>query len=92
MLPGHVVRELVQNDRVIGGLTPRCSEAACALYELFVQGECHSGQTPKAAMPRRLGQGRGRVGPASYNAVMHLCSNDVAYCFACTQRSACHEC
>jgi UDP-N-acetyl-D-mannosaminuronic acid dehydrogenase len=40
VLPGHVVRELVQNDRVIGGMTPRCSEAACALYELFVQGDC----------------------------------------------------
>src|SRR5690554_6004814 len=40
VLPGHVVRELVENDRVIGGMTPRCSEAACALYELFVRGEC----------------------------------------------------
>ncbi|SEK38927.1 UDP-N-acetyl-D-mannosamine dehydrogenase [Halomonas daqiaonensis] len=40
VLPGHVVRELVDNDRVIGGMTPRCSEAACALYQLFVQGEC----------------------------------------------------
>lgn len=40
VLPGHVVRELVENDRVIGGMTPRCSAAACELYELFVQGEC----------------------------------------------------
>ena len=40
VLPGHVVRELVENDRVIGGMTPRCSKAACALYELFVRGEC----------------------------------------------------
>ena len=36
MLPGHVVRELVENDRVIGGLTPRCSERAVALYRTFV--------------------------------------------------------
>lgn len=40
VLPGHVVRELVENDRVIGGMTPLCSEAACALYALFVRGEC----------------------------------------------------
>jgi UDP-N-acetyl-D-mannosaminuronic acid dehydrogenase len=40
VLPGHVLRELVQNDRVIGGMTPKCSEAAIALYKLFVQGEC----------------------------------------------------
>ena len=40
VLPGHVLRELVQNDRVIGGMTPRCSEAAVRLYKTFVQGEC----------------------------------------------------
>ena len=40
VLPGHVLRELVQNDRVIGGMTPRCSAAAAALYKIFVRGEC----------------------------------------------------
>lgn len=40
VLPGQVLRELVQNDRVIGGITPRCSEAAAALYKIFVLGEC----------------------------------------------------
>jgi UDP-N-acetyl-D-mannosaminuronic acid dehydrogenase len=40
VLPGHVIRELVENDRVIGGLTPRCSDAACGLYQILVEGEC----------------------------------------------------
>lgn len=40
VLPGHVLRELVQNDRVIGGMTLKCSEAACELYKTFVEGEC----------------------------------------------------
>ena len=40
VLPGHVLRELVQNDRVIGGMTPKCSVAAASLYKLFVEGEC----------------------------------------------------
>lgn len=40
VLPGHVLRELVQNDRVIGGMTPKCSAAAAALYKTFVDGEC----------------------------------------------------
>lgn len=40
VLPGQVLRELVQNDRVIGGMTPKCSEAAARLYKIFVQGEC----------------------------------------------------
>jgi len=40
VLPGHVLRELVQNDRVIGGMTAKCSVAAVKLYKIFVQGEC----------------------------------------------------
>ncbi|VVN65308.1 UDP-N-acetyl-D-mannosamine dehydrogenase [Pseudomonas fluorescens] len=40
VLPGHVLRELVQNDRVIGGMTAKCSERAAKLYQLFVEGEC----------------------------------------------------
>ncbi|TOQ05480.1 UDP-N-acetyl-D-mannosamine dehydrogenase, partial [Vibrio parahaemolyticus] len=40
VLPGHVVRELVENDRVIGGMSARCSERSVALYRTFVQGEC----------------------------------------------------
>ena len=40
VLPGHVLRELVQNDRIIGGMTPKCSELACSLYRSFVEGEC----------------------------------------------------
>jgi len=40
VLPGHVLRELVQNDRVIGGMTPKCSAAAISLYKAFVEGEC----------------------------------------------------
>lgn len=40
VLPGHVIRELVANDRVIGGMTTACSTAACKLYEMFVEGEC----------------------------------------------------
>jgi UDP-N-acetyl-D-mannosaminuronic acid dehydrogenase len=40
VLPGRIVHELVENDRVIGGMTPTCSEAAIALYKSFVQGEC----------------------------------------------------
>jgi UDP-N-acetyl-D-mannosaminuronic acid dehydrogenase len=34
------VHELVVNDRVIGGMTPKCSKAAVALYSLFVEGDC----------------------------------------------------
>jgi len=40
VLPGHVIRELVENDRVIGGMSHRCAEAAASLYKIFVVAEC----------------------------------------------------
>lgn len=40
VLPGQVVRELVTNDRVIGGMSRKASEMAVTLYKTFVQGEC----------------------------------------------------
>ena len=40
VLPGHVVRELVENDRVIGGMSKRCSDRSVELYKMFVEGEC----------------------------------------------------
>ncbi len=40
VLPGQILRELVQNDRVIGGMTTRCAAAAADLYKVFLKGEC----------------------------------------------------
>jgi UDP-N-acetyl-D-mannosaminuronic acid dehydrogenase len=40
VLPGRIVRELIQNDRIVGGLTQRCSAAIAALYKTFLEGEC----------------------------------------------------
>lgn len=40
VLPGNVLHELVANDRVIGGVTPGCADAAAAVYRTFVKGEC----------------------------------------------------
>lgn len=40
VLPGKVVHELVSNDRVIGGMTHRCSQRATELYKIFVEAEC----------------------------------------------------
>lgn len=39
VLPGRVVHELVENDRVIGGMTRTATYMAAALYKTFVQGD-----------------------------------------------------
>lgn len=40
ILPGRMITELVENDRVIGGMTPACAECALTLYRTFVKGAC----------------------------------------------------
>ncbi len=40
VLPGRVLLELVENDRVIGGISDACSARALEFYKLFVNGEC----------------------------------------------------
>jgi len=40
ILPGQMIRELVENDRVVGGITPKCTKVASDLYKTFVKGEC----------------------------------------------------
>ena len=39
VLPGRVMVELVTNDRIVGGITPRAAERAKSLYETFCHGE-----------------------------------------------------
>ena len=39
VLPGHIMRELVENDRIVGGLTPEASEKVAEFYRSFVTGE-----------------------------------------------------
>lgn len=52
VLPGHVMRELIENDRIIGGMTPKCTEASVALYKTFVEGECVTTDTRTAEMAK----------------------------------------
>ena len=40
VLPGQVVRELVENVRIIGGVTTQCAERARELYKIFVEADC----------------------------------------------------
>lgn len=39
VLPGQILRELIENARVIGGVTPASAEAGRDLYSTFVRGE-----------------------------------------------------
>jgi UDP-N-acetyl-D-mannosaminuronic acid dehydrogenase len=54
VLPGKVMQELITNDRVIGGMTATCSEAASRLYRAFVTGDCVVASGPRVAEMAKL--------------------------------------
>lgn len=54
VLPGKVMQELIANDRVIGGMTMRCSKLAATLYKTFVVGECVLASGPRVAEMAKL--------------------------------------
>jgi UDP-N-acetyl-D-mannosaminuronic acid dehydrogenase len=39
VLPGHIMRELIENDRVVGGVDNKSTKAAAKFYRTFVEGE-----------------------------------------------------
>tara|TARA_B100000780_G_scaffold271011_1_gene231463 strand:- start:1073 stop:2347 length:1275 start_codon:yes stop_codon:yes gene_type:complete len=40
VLPGNVLHELINNDRVVGGMTSECANLAVSLYKIFLNSEC----------------------------------------------------
>lgn len=52
VLPGRVMIELVQNDRIVGGLTPGAAEMAKSLYSSFCKAEIHITDAVTAEMAK----------------------------------------
>lgn len=53
VLPGQVIRELVENDRIIGGMDEASTAAATQVYKMFVKkGECIATSARTAEMSK----------------------------------------
>ncbi len=52
VLPGRILIELIDNDRVIGGITPRCARKALSFYRRFVRGACVTTTSRAAEMTK----------------------------------------
>ncbi|MBN2167156.1 MAG: UDP-N-acetyl-D-mannosamine dehydrogenase [Marinilabiliaceae bacterium] len=50
VLPGNVMYELVNNDRVIGGVDEKSTQKAAGFYSMFVKGELHKTNARTAEM------------------------------------------
>lgn len=52
VLPGQIMRELVENDRIVGGTTPEATEKTVEFYKTFVEGEVLSTDAKTAEMAK----------------------------------------
>jgi UDP-N-acetyl-D-mannosaminuronic acid dehydrogenase len=52
VLPGRILIELIENDRVVGGITPRCARKALQFYRRFVRGACVTTAAKAAEMTK----------------------------------------
>jgi len=54
VLPGKIFYEIINNDRIIGGINPESLEKTKALYKRFVQGELYLTDTDSAEMVKLI--------------------------------------
>ncbi|MCB1155201.1 nucleotide sugar dehydrogenase, partial [bacterium] len=73
VIPGQTVRELVENDRVLGGLTPECAQKAEAIYKTFVQGRIECCDLCTAETVKLVENSYRDVNIAFANMVSNLC-------------------
>jgi len=75
VLPGKVLIELIENDRIIGGLTDRCTQSAIDFYELFVSGSCSSTNARTAEMAKLTENAFRDVNIAFANELSFICDH-----------------
>lgn len=75
VLPGKIMTELVENDRVVGGMTTAASEVISEFYKSFVRGEVIQTNAPTAEMCKLAENSYRDVNIAYANELSLICAN-----------------
>ena len=73
VLPGRILDEVVNNARVIGGLTRRCAQRAASLYKIVVRGECRVSNARSAELAKLAENAYRDVNIAFANELSYIC-------------------
>jgi len=73
VLPGQIMRELVENDRIVGGITPEATKKTVEFYKTFVNGEVLSTDAKTAEMTKLTENSFRDVNIAFANELSILC-------------------
>ncbi len=72
-MPGKIIYELENNDRVIGGVNGESTERAMAFYSLFVKGDLHKTNSRTAEMCKLVENAYRDVNIAFANELSMIC-------------------
>lgn len=76
VLPGKIMVELVENDRIVGGLTPEATNAVAAFYRSFVSGEVLETNSKTAEMCKLTENSFRDVNIAFANELSLICAKE----------------
>ena len=74
VLPGQIMHELIHNNRIVGGITPKCTEKGAEVYETFVQGEIIKTDAKTAEMSKLMENTFRDVNIALANELTKVCN------------------
>jgi UDP-N-acetyl-D-mannosaminuronic acid dehydrogenase len=75
VLPGHIMRELIENDRVVGGINNKSTKKAAEFYRTFVEGEVLETTAKTAEMAKLTENSFRDVNIAFANELSILCDD-----------------
>jgi UDP-N-acetyl-D-mannosaminuronic acid dehydrogenase len=74
VLPGKIFKELVENDRIIGGICAQSSEKAKCFYKKFVKGNCYISDDKTAEMVKLIENSSRDIQIALANQIAGMCA------------------
>lgn len=74
VLPGQILHELINNNRIVGGITPACTEAGVRVYGTFVKGEIIRTNAKTAEMSKLMENTFRDVNIALANELAKVCN------------------
>ncbi|CAH8767334.1 nucleotide sugar dehydrogenase [Paenibacillus dendritiformis] len=75
VLPGRILTELINNNRIVGGITKECSVAAAKIYKSFVKGEIIETEAKIAEMSKCMENTFRDVNIALSNELVKVCND-----------------
>jgi len=76
VLPGHILRELIENDRVVGGITPEATQKVAEFYRTFVSGKVLETDARTAEMAKLVENSYRDVNIAFANELSLICDEE----------------